>query len=210
MSYKKTKRVADAEGRSDKYGLRQYGVRTGKSLASEYNRLAKAADARLRALEKASKQSRYENITQYAYERAAYDIRALGDAGKKPRFQRKMPHSEKGLIAKINVILSFLNSPTSSVRGVVKVYKQRAQTFNDEYGTSFTWQELADYYQSGIADKLNKEYGSRTALQVIASIQNDRQAIIDKINSAAISHVKPDVTDSAIVDALIRNGIDVI
>ena len=55
--------------------------RTKAELMRDYKRLAKSADARLRALEGARYKKGFEAITQYAYKRAMHDI-GRGERGR--------------------------------------------------------------------------------------------------------------------------------
>lgn len=170
-------------------------------LYKEYKRLAKRADERLRSLERASGREGYRDITRYAYSRAQYDIRAFtgqdkafgrfdvkpvgGTAGEKYNMLQKMMASVK----------TFLNSETSTIgpakgpegqrlEGIRGIYEKRAQTTNEEYGTSFTWQNMATYWLSGLGEKMNAKYGSKTALAMVAKNPKKTAAILRSIERA--------------------------
>lgn len=151
--------------RSDRQSLSQ--------LQQDYHALAKKADARLRALEGYSYDKYYKDIKRYAYAKAMEDIK-VWSGGSARRFETNMPDETEAqrneIKAKMVDIQRFLDMPTSTKRGVTAIYKKRADTINERYGTNFTWQQLAKYYESGMADKLSKEYGSKTALQVIGNV----------------------------------------
>lgn len=147
----------------------------------EYKKLARKADARLRAIEKYSEQKYYKGIERYAYARAIRDIELWSGSGKK-RFDTKPPDSLQGIRAKINDIRAFLEAPTSTKAGVTEIYKKRADTINKEYGTNLTWQEIADYYTSTAHERAAELYGSKTELMVFASEINKVDP--DKIKSS--------------------------
>ena len=154
-------------------------------LRSEYEKLAKKADRRMREIEELSKQKGFKNVKKYAYARAKRDIKAWtpkGQRRKRPRWQRAIPEDTRSLKAKIRDIETFLNSPTSSKRGIIRVYKNRADAINKEYGTDFTWQTLASYFDTGLYDK-TEGYGSKTVLIAMGHIQaNKKQVVVDLKN----------------------------
>ena len=144
----------------------------------EYKKLARKADRRLRALEAYAQEKYYKGIERYAYARAMHDIEMWSGPGSK-RFDTKPPEDLKGLRAKMNDIKLFLESPTSTKRGVTEIYKKRADTINKEYGTNLTWQEIADYYTSEAHEKAAQLYGSKTELLAFAS--EIRKVDVDRI-----------------------------
>lgn len=185
-------RVSQAQVSAAKYGQKvismpqidDYAV-----LLKEYRRLAKTADQRLVRLEKYQEQAGLENITAYAYKRAIRDIQSYGGPDAY-RFNTKPPQDIRTLKAKMNDMLVFLNSPTSTKKGVIKVYQSRADALNRKYGTSFNWQDLAEYFDSGMADQLALKYGSKTALMLIGRAQKDFSKIKDKIHEVTGNHVR--------------------
>lgn len=134
----------------------------------EYKKLARKADNRLRAIERYSEQEYYKGIERYAYARAMRDIEIWSGSGKK-RFETKPPDTLQGIRAKINDIVNFLESPTSTKKGVTEIYIKRAESINKKFGTNLTWKELADYYTSKAHTKEGSKYGSDTELLVFAT-----------------------------------------
>lgn len=164
----------------------------GEDLMHYYRRLAKTADQRLVRLEKAAEQEYYKPATQWAYAKAQKDIRKWQKKGEEPkvlRFNTKPPEGEN-LLAKINDIKSFLSSPTSTKKGITDVYKKRADTVNKKYGTSFTWQQLAKYYESGQAAAWDAKFGSKTALRTIGQIQKSKKQLLKDIRSADAKDIR--------------------
>ena len=105
------------------------------------------------------------------------------------------------LKAKIKDIERFLRKPTSTMTGTVKIYKKRTETINSKYGTQFTWQQLADYFESGIPDKANGQYGSKTVLIAIGEIQKNKKEVIDALAKNITPHIQVD-------DASVQNAVN--
>lgn len=135
-----------------------------RKLMAEYRRLAKRADQRLVRLEKYEKEKGFESITQYAYRVAMKDISTYtGKGTTKGRFNTKPPMKtnkrtgEKSLNVtrledKIADIKKFLQSPSSTKKGVLDIYKKRADSLNKssifgDQQADFTWQEWANFWE---------------------------------------------------------------
>lgn len=185
-----------------------------ESLQAVYKDFARRADARLRSLEKLSNVPHFQTATMWAYNLAQRYISEWSvRAGKTPG--TRFGQSVKGMSAlelrsKIQDIKAFLDKPTSTKRGIVSVYKKRADTFNDKYGTNMTWEDVAAYFEAGNAEKNDTEYGSKTALYAIGEIQTMDDDLIDKIkeSSARTQHITGDAKiDQAIVDMLKNQGL---
>lgn len=154
-----------------------------ETTAQWYKRVAKVADQRLVRLEKLAQDNRFKNVEKWAYAGAMNDIkRWSGD--KATRFNMKPPASERDLLSKIKDITAFIEKPTSSKRGIVDIYKKRADTINKKQGTKFTWQQIATYFESGLADKSDKALGSATTALAIINERNRIDKIESDINNA--------------------------
>ena len=166
--------------------------KAGESDAAYYKRLAKQADQRLVRLEKLAEKEGFESVTQYAYRSAARELTLnFGASEDKPRFNVKLPTADNGKIIqeiyneRLAVLKDFLTSPSSTKQGIVDIYKKRADTLNENWGTDFTWSDLADFFESGNAERLFKEYGSKTvmkALGVINTTKDIPSAILKNMN----------------------------
>lgn len=161
--------------------------KTGESTIDYYTRLAKQADQRLVRLEKLSTEPGYENITKWAYAQAQYDIKALfGDDrtrfNVKPRKLKSGKYSEKQMQAAISSMKQFLLSPTSTKSGINKVYGERAKTINERYGTDFDWKELAQFFENTMDILLDLQYGSKTKMRAIGTIQRHQWKSVDDVN----------------------------
>ena len=188
--------------------------RPGESTEQYFRRLAKQSDQRLVRLEKLEKEKGFENVTQWAYANAMYDIKAMhGDNSKRfnvaPKRLASGEFSEKNMKMQISVMKKFLLSPTSQKSTIVKSYKNRANTINNQYGTDFTWQELANFFDSEMDKKLDLQYGSKVKMKAIGMIQRNqwktKEEIEEFIRRESESNMK--VKDSE-VNAMAKNLVD--
>lgn len=171
-----------------------------KALVKEYRKLAKRADQRLLRLEKyAQEKPGLGNILQYAYRRAKRDIRSWSGDTEKPRFNTKPPSNTNTLKAKIADIKNFLNAQTSTIgsaekgTGILGTYQKRVDTINERYGTNFTWESLAKFYDSGISKKLDEKIkDSQTLMRSIGQIQDHEDEIKEAISNNEEVHIDVD------------------
>lgn len=158
-----------------------------EELVKEYRKLAKRADQRLVRLEALSRSAKYENALKYAYRVAAKNIESYGPLKNRPRFNTKPPKNSNTLQAKINDIKHFLGSISSTKKGIVSVYEKRAETLNKNMGLKgdykFTWQELADFFQTKSYDKLASAFGSKTVFDTIGSLKKNLPDIAKAIKN---------------------------
>lgn len=177
-----------------------------KELLKEYRKLAKRADQRLVRLESARHDKGYKGILTYSYKGAMNSIRRWG--GEK-RFNTKPPKDIVDLESKIQDIKRFLESSTSTKSGVTKIYKKRVETLNNNWGTSFTWQEFATFVESGTNEQLDTKFGSSTKMEVVAQLQQTDQEIIDKVKESANNHlhIEPPFIRNTVENLIRSNGI---
>lgn len=180
---------------------RQYNTerKTGESLEQQYKRLAKVADQRLVRLEQASQNEHYKQALLWSYSKAMLDIRKWSGTGA-TRFNTKLekdgkPLTQAQIQAKINDIKSFIEKPSSTVGGITAAYKKRAESINsgyfdkqgkwhEGYGTSFTWEDMANLYERESTQKAMEKYGSQTYTKAIGVIQKNKNSIIKAIDEA--------------------------
>ncbi len=173
---KKTKHVYKS---TQKYNAER---RPGESDLKYYRRLAKVADQRLVRLEELSKQKDFRRVKKFAYAKAEKDIRKYTKGSK--RWNTKPPEDPRILQEKIMDMRSFIESVTSTKGGIIESYQKRADVLNQNYGTEFTWQDLADYFGKNQADRLAKlPGGSETKLQAVGVIQRTYDAIVKGIKT---------------------------
>ncbi len=180
-------------------------MRPNETQDSYYKRLAKAADRRLRDLEKLSENSKYSHVKEWAYKNAMYDLKNLyGQSAR--RFDTVLPKnssgsiSQKGYMARINAVKRFLNAPSSLKSEIDEVYDKRAETLNKRYGTQFDWQSVGKVFESGLFKKMEKLFGSKTAMKVIGKIQEKGIKIKDAVKSIDARTVKSSKGQAAAKD----------
>lgn len=171
------------------YNMGNFAQKAGETDLQYYRRLAKQADQRLVRLEGYQHDRNFANVTQWAYARAQEDISKWSGPDAR-RFNTTPPMKKSGgepvidevrLRSKIKDIKAFLESPTSTKKGITQVYKNRVDTINQKYGTSFTWQEFAKFTESETFNKLDLEYGSKTVMKAIGIVQSKLQNAEDFI-----------------------------
>ena len=192
--------------------IRGYNMARDKvydSYLKEYNKLAKKADRMMRELERFSRYEEFKSILNYAYRTAAADIEKWTPPGTnydKPRWQRNAPLDTNSLKAKIKDIEKFIHKPTSTMTGVRNIYIKRTNTINRKYGTSFTWKTLADYFESGVAEKSSDKYGSKTVLVAIGQMQKNKAEVLKALEDKAGAHIQVDnVAVQNTINGLLNN-----
>ena len=135
-----------------------------------YRHLAGKADKRLLRLEQLAQKNpeMYKNITKYAYAVAERAI-VHWDGGKtfsKPRFDRSHPKTNEDIRRKVEDILHFLNLKTSTKGGIDKIYVERANSLNDEFGVNFTWQEWANFAMRGYFEYTDTKLHYRDLIKI--------------------------------------------
>ena len=145
----------------------------GETDKEYYIRLAKAVDQRLIRIEDlsglrgAAPVPGYEYAYKYAYRKA---IEAL--PGDQIRFNATIPKA--GTFEwreRVNAMRNFLSAPSSTKSGIKKTFINKAKTINEKYGTNFSGEELAEFFNKGDWDKLYRDYGSDTIFVAIGKIQ---------------------------------------
>lgn len=186
------KDVAQRQKTASDYGQKVYKFPEDASsyddLRKAYLHLADIADRRMRRLEEyASKDKKYANILKFAYDKAINDIEAERGSGAH-RF--KAGASANGNIlniqSRINDVLKFLNSPTSTISGVKKVYSQRAKVINEKYGLDLTWEHMADFFENESVQTTIQNFASDTAMKMIGKYYRNKdeiKEIFDKANN---------------------------
>lgn len=158
--------------------------RTKQELMKDYKRLAKSADARLRALEGARYKKGFEAITQYAYKRAMHDI-GRGEHGRFDISVKNMTYNE--ILGRMNDVRRFYQSPTSTITGTRAVYVANAEKFNENFGTNFTWQQLAVLFDkdTGLYAKITNDdnkLGSPRIVRAIAIMKQNKRQVLNAID----------------------------
>lgn len=202
------------KSKSEYYSELKASQPTLADLKKEYRKLAKRADQRMVRIEQLeAKGGIYQNVTKYAYRAAQREIRRFGGEANeegKMRFNQNMPLNYNALIGKTAAIRRFLDAPTSSKRGIDTVFKDKAAIYNAATGSDFTWQQFANYWQSGLADKL-ASYGYATRNAAIAVIKKRMDAVKNDINDAneKIENISDEVVDIKVKEILAKYGKEI-
>ena len=180
-----------------------------EQLLAEYNKVMKAADQKLRRLEKLAKEPYFEGVLSYSYAGAMKDIEHFSGEGA-TRFHTKAPQDLRVVRSKIKRAQAFIESPTSDKRSIVSIYKKRAESISKKYNVEMTWQELANYFRSAASDILAATYGSDTVFTVVSKIKkmHDNKAETvdsDGVTNEIIKNLKAQGID---YDALFNEGVE--
>lgn len=159
-------------------------------LVKIYRQVAKAADTRLDRLEDYALEDNYKNALQWSYARAQRYIKEWSGP-EATRFNTKPPESDQQLRQKIADIEDFLRKPSSTKEGIRSIHKQRAATLNERWGTNFTWNEVATFFDSKLKDDMYERIaGSDTLVEVIGYIQKHKKQVIKAVESANAKDLK--------------------
>lgn len=185
-----------------------------KALLKEYEKLAKRADQRLVRLEGYRHDKGFEAITSFAYKAAMKDIRRFSGENAK-RFNTKAPASDRDLLAKIASIKKFLDSPTSTKKGVVDLYKRRAETLNknkDIWGDregNLTWQDYASVFEVMDTEAKDSRFEYNMVIRA-AGIMKKAKITKDNVDKSLDKLVRTDDIDlieKQTIKALNNNGL---
>ena len=154
-------------------------IRPGETDEHYFKELAKRADQRMREIERLQDTEHYKGAVGYAYKSAVYDIQAITNNPNAKRFDISLKKNADGSVnktdyhQKLNAVKRFLEAPTSTKTGITQMYKKRADTINQKYGTSFTWKELANYWEKAGAEKVGRAFGSDVMLKAVDRLKRE-------------------------------------
>ena len=179
-----------------------------QELEREYKKLADRANHRLAELEKLSKNPEYENVLSYAYKVAAKQTSQYNSRIKSEKVRYRVPKNTNQLEAALNDVKDFLNMPTSTKKGINKVYKEGAENFNKSFGTNFTWQEVANFTEKVDFEDLKKTYGSPVLVMVIRSMKSHKVSASDirRFNETHKTMTGDEIEDE-LINRLWKEGI---
>lgn len=180
---------------------------TREELEKEYRKLAKRADQRLVRLEKLSQEEGYSVATQWGYRKAMKDIRKWSGEDAR-RFNTAPPKDDRELFLKVQEIKEFLDpnkTPSTTKSGILNIYKKKADTINERYGTNFTWDQLAKFMQKDTFSKMESKLASKTVLRAIGLMQRHKDELIDGINKAAADIIMGDPSSDIVLINTLRD-----
>lgn len=144
------------------------------ALLKKYRVLAERANKRLLRLER-SGQTGSPAYRAVVHSGAKASARA---SGTKIRFTKANPKNERVLRARMNAVQSFLEAPTSTRKGYKELKKQYGTVveakFRSKWHLDLTGEQIDALFDSELWDKLEREYGSETAVKIIASVQKGK------------------------------------
>lgn len=185
-------------------------------LVKIYRTLAKSADQRLVRLEAYRHEKEFKVATQWAYARAMHDIEQWSGQ-EANRFNTAPPTSKVDLISKIQDIKTFLESETSTKKGIINVFKKKADSLNKTMRKEnpdykdLSWKDLAQYFDSALHSKIDEMYGSKTKFLAISVMKKNKKQILAEIEEKKNQHqkVEDEVIQSTIDDLIDKYPDDV-
>lgn len=175
---------------------RKKTVQEIKRLQREYHDLARSANNRMTRLEKLAKNPEYAAVLGYAYKDAAYDLKHIfGGASRFPQDISRMSANDTNIRKMkqyIRSIKNFLEAPSSTKKGVDKVYRHRASTINRKYKTNFTVNDMHVFFDTTVWKKLNARYSSESALKVVDTVQKNYKEILAEAEEARQNNLTVD------------------
>ena len=176
-----------------------------QKLAAEARKLAKRANQRMVRLERYAEEKAFQGALDFAYDIAQKQIKTLyAKEGPKLRFNERYPIEEEKLSEvsdgtkylkgqdlyranvymlrhKINAMQEFLESESSTKKGIKKVYDKRAHTISTaskfgltDLGISVTASDLQRFFESKKQERLQKTVGSLNMFVVAAVIRDNK------------------------------------
>lgn len=144
-------------------------------------------------------------ITDYAYQTAIDSLQRLG---LKNRFNVKVSESKQRSV--IAIAERFLLSDSNTKSKVINLYKKKAEAFNDRYDTNFTWQELANFFNSAEYEKLKSmDISSDAIFKAIGKLKTakDPGEMIESIKKGSSQIEFTDSPDDELAKRLIQEGV---
>lgn len=168
-------------------------ARDSETMKKELRRLSVEADKKLRKLEKLSQKKGYENVKEFAYRRAMKDIRYWSEGNKRSFKSMMNTDNINSLQGQINAVKRFLDAPTSAKKSIDELYQSRADKLNENYGTNFTWQDLANVFDRK-EENVYYQKGQKNYLKAVSYLKDNEADIMD------------DIFDISMGDKVIRTG----
>ena len=188
-------------------------ARDSETMKKELKKLSIEADKKLRKLEKLSQKKGYENVKEFAYRRAMKDIRYWSEGSKRSFKSMMKTDNINSLQGQINAVKRFLDAPTSAKKSIDDLFKRRANSLNENYGTNFEWQDLANVFDRA-DENVYYQKGAKSYLKAVSYLKDNEAEIMDDIFDLSMGE-KVIRTGNKKVDKLIgeileKEGIDFI
>ena len=177
-----------------------------KTMQKEFRKLAAEADKKLRKLERLSEKKGYENVKEFAYKRAMKDIKYWSDNRKRSFKSMQMPNNINSMQGQINSVKRFLDAPTSAKSSIDELFKSRADSLNENFGTNFSWQDLANVFDNK-EENVYYQKGAKSYLKAVSYLKDNEADIMDDIFDISMGE-KVIRTGNKKVDKLIGEILD--
>lgn len=188
---------------------------TPESLES-YRKLSQAMNKRLQRLERLSKQPGYKAATNWAYQAALSDIRALRGEGARrfPSLPKKLP-TDPAKLTELEVKLRrstkamerFRDLPSGTKTGLHTVYDNMAESFSEGAETEITADDLAGVFETGLWDTLiSAGFGSETTRRVIGMIKDNKEKLRKLRKQKRAMRLSPDEAYGERVNELLEGN----
>ena len=166
--------------RAAAWNATQGSTESYKFLQTEYKKLAKTANSRLRALKSAE-------LDMFAYDRA---ITYLKNQGLK-RFSSKFasPDDFKGMVQQLSELTTFINAKTSTVRGAKEALDKKLEKISDFTGKQYTEQQKY---------RLGRLLGTDSISTLLRDIRGDSAEVIDVLEEISMSDIDKDEITSVV------------
>lgn len=195
-------------------------------LLKEFKRLVKTANGRLERLEKAGRTgSKAYRSAMQSINRTKSTIPSKPSKGFKKipiknatpfdnktdenglmRFSGRNPKNLKVLRKQINDVLRFLEDETSTLSGAKEVEKSVGATLEEKYGLVLNPDQISALFDGALWQKLNEKLGSsKTAIAIVASLQESEGNIKEAFKSLAEQHIYLSPKERMSIGATIGN-----
>lgn len=143
-----------------------------KQLEAEVKPMMQKANMMLTNLEQLAKTEEFAGIEQFAYRNAMQQIKEIRGSGYK-RFN--IPKNTHQLEKTKRALEKFMDSPTSSKKGIEQLYEKNADWFNKQMGSKYSWQKMGSFLQAAEFEDLKADYFSKTAILIVSQLYKHRR-----------------------------------
>lgn len=166
--------------RASAWNASQGSTDSYRFLQEQNRKLAKLANGRLRALEKAG-------YDMFAYDRAYTFLRNHDQR----RFSTKLPDASnyKAIVSQLQELVTFVNAKTSTVAGARKALNDKIDKISEFTGTEYTPEQRL---------RLGHLLGTDSISTLLREVRGDSGEVIDVIEEIAITDVNTDAIRSII------------
>lgn len=141
-------------------------------LEAELKPKLQRANMMLLNLERLAKESEFAGIEQFSYSKAMRVIKETRGEGYK-RFN--MPKNTHQMEKVLSAVDEFLESPTSSKKGIEELYEKNANFFNEQFGSKYSWQKMGSFLKAAGFEDLKTMYLSTKAIQIVGEMYKHRR-----------------------------------